>query len=213
MANVLVIGASRGIGLETVKQGLACGHRVRALARSAERIGIVDSNLEKRQGDALDPHDVAAALDGVHVVIQALGVAAGPKLVIGPVSLFSKATRTLVPAMEAAGVQRLICVTGFGAGDSRTKLGCLQSLGFSMFLGRAYADKDVQEQLVRNSNLDWVIVRPVILTNGSHSGRYKVLVDRKEWRNGFISRADVADFLVSQIEDDTHLGKTPVLTY
>jgi len=213
VAHVLIIGASRGIGLEAVNRALACGHQVRAFARSADRIGITDSNLEKCTGDALDSRDVAAALDCIDVVIQALGVAAGPGMILGPVRLFSQSTRVLVPAMQEAGAKRLIGVTGFGAGNSRAKLGCFQRLGFRMFLGRAYDDKDVQEELIRKSNLDWIIVRPVILTNGSHSGRYRVLVDRKEWRNGLISRADVADFSVSQIEDDTYLGKTPVLTY
>ncbi len=213
MSHVLVIGASRGIGFEAVNQALACGHKVRALARTADQLKIGNANLEKYRGDALDSSDIEGALDGIDVVIQALGVAASPKFILGPVHLFSQSTRVLVTAMQEAGVKRLICVTGFGAGDSRAKLGCFQGLGFRMFLGRAYDDKDVQEEIIRKSNLDWVIVRPVILTNGSHSGRYRVLGDRKDWRNGFVSRADVADFLVSQIEDDTYLGKTPVLTY
>ena len=213
MSHILVIGASRGIGLEAVNQGLARGHKVRALARSANRIKTANPNLDRRQGDALDPRDVEKALDGVDVVIQALGVAAGPQLIIGPVRLFSESTRVLVSAMKKAGVRRLISVTGFGAGDSRSKLGCFQGIGFSLLLGRAYDDKDAQERLIHSSGLDWIIVRPVILTNGSHSGRYRVLVDRDEWRNGLISRADVADFLVRQIDDDTYLGKTPVLTY
>ncbi|MGB6923942.1 MAG: NAD(P)-binding oxidoreductase, partial [Methyloceanibacter sp.] len=65
---------------------------------------------------------------------------------------------------------------------------------------------------IRRSSLDWVIVRPGILTNGARTGRYQVLEDAKSWRNGFISRADVADFLIKQIEDNTYLRKTPVLT-
>lgn len=213
MAHVLIIGASRGIGLETVKQALACGHQIRALARSAGQVSVTHPNLEKRVGDALDPDIVARAVDGIDVVIQALGVAAGPQMIVGPVQLFSNATRILVPAMQAGGVKRLISVTGFGAGDSRARLGCLQGIAFRLLLGRAYDDKNVQERLIRTSNLDWVIARPVILTNGRRSGRYRILVDPKSWRNGLISRADVADFLVRQIDDDSYLGKTPVLTY
>jgi len=213
MSHVLVIGASRGIGLETVEQALAGGHEVRAFARNAERIGIASADLEKRRGNAIEPRDVAAALEGIDVVVQALGVDAGPEMVLGPVRLFSESTRVLLAAMKDAGVGRLIAVTGFGAGDSRAQIGCLQGIGFRLFLGRAYDDKDLQEQLIRSSGLDWVIVRPVILTKGSHSGRYRVLVDREQWRNGFISRADVADFIVRQIDDDSYLGRTPVLTY
>ena len=213
MANILIIGASKGIGLEATRRALSCGHVVRALARSANRIGISDANLDLRSGDALDPADVASALQGVDTVIQALGIATGPDLILRPVSLFSQSTRVLLPAMKEAGVRRLICVTGFGAGDSQASIGCLQSIPFRIVLGRAYADKDIQERLIRASDLDWVIVRPVILTNGRRSGRYQVLDDPESWRNGLISRADVADFLIRQVDDDTYLGKTPVLAY
>jgi putative NADH-flavin reductase len=114
--------------------------------------------------------------------------------------------------MEQTGVRRLIALTGFGAGDSRNRGGCLYNTAFHLFLGRAYDDKDVQEQLIQDSKLDWVIARPVILFNGSRTGRYRILVEPRSWRIGFISRADVADFLVKQIDDDAYLGKTPVLT-
>jgi len=213
MAKVLIIGASKGIGLQATKQALAHGHTVRALARSADRIAIEDPNLEKFAGDALDEDDVRAALDGVDVVIQALGVAAGPDMVLRPVSLFSEATRVLLPAMEATGVKRLICVTGFGAGDSKDRIGCFQRIPFTLVLGRAYDDKDIQEELIRASALDWVIARPVVLFNGPRTGRYRVLEERRQWRNGLISRADVADFIVGQVDDDRYLGKTPVLAY
>ncbi len=116
MAHVLVIGASKGIGLVTTKAALAAGHRVRAFARSAAGIGLPDPSLERFTGDAVNAADVAAALDGVDVVVQALGVPT--RDLIRPVRLFSEATNLLVPAMETAGVKRLIAVTGFGAGDS-----------------------------------------------------------------------------------------------
>ncbi|MCU0837279.1 MAG: SDR family oxidoreductase [Rhodospirillales bacterium] len=212
MAQLLIIGASRGIGLEAVKQALKAGHRVRALARSASRIPVTHANLEKVASDALDEGAVAEALDGIDAVIQALGVAAGPEMLLRPTRLFSDATRVLLAAMTETGVRRLICVTGFGAGDSRNRGNFLYNAAFTTFLGRVYDDKDVQERLIRKSGLDWVIARPVILTNGPKTGRYQVLVDPREWRCGFISRADVADFLVKQIDDDRYLGTTPVLT-
>jgi putative NADH-flavin reductase len=71
----------------------------------------------------------------------------------------------------------------------------------------------VQERLIKDSALDWTIARPGVLTNGSRTGRYKILKEPLEWRNGIISRADVADFLVQQIEDRAYLRKTPVLVY
>ena len=117
-------------------------------------------------GDALEMATVKRALTGVDVVTQSLGVSAGPEIILKPTRFFSKATRVLVTAMEEAQVRRLICVTGFGAGDSRGHGGFLYSVAFHLLLGRVYDDKDVQERIVRRSKLDWVIVRPVILTDG-----------------------------------------------
>ena len=200
MATVLIIGASRGIGLETVKAALHAGHSVRALARSARRIPVDHPKLEKMVGDALQVPTVKRALTGVDVVIQSLGISAGPENIFNPTRLFSIATRVLVAAMEEAQVKRLICVTGFGAGDSRGRGGVLYSVAFHLLVGRIYDDKDVQERIIRRSKLDWVIVRLVILTNGPKTNAYCALVDPRDRTCGFVSRADVADFLVKQIE-------------
>ena len=211
MAQVLIIGASKGIGLETTRQALEAGHRVRAFARSAADIRISNPKLEKVRGNALRDSDVTAAVTGMDTVIQVLGVGLGDLFL--PVHLFSDATRILLAAMQTQGVKRLICVTGFGAGDSRASINCLQLWPFRFFFGRAYDDKDAQERLIKESALDWTIARPGVLTSGSRTGRYKILKEPLQWRNGIISRADVADFLVRQIEDRACLRKTPVLAY
>jgi len=213
MSNVLIIGASRGIGREAVKQALDDGHSVRAFARTADQITIDHPNLEKRNGNAMQPDDLGSALVGVDAVIQALGIRAGPQMIMGPVTLFSATTRALIPAMEKANIRRLIAVTGFGAGDSRHRISCLQRIPFRLLLGRAYDDKSVQENLIRKSGLEWVIARPVILTNGAKTSHYQILLEPDQWRNGLISRGDVADFLIKQIENRALIGKTPVLTY
>ena len=206
---VLIIGASKGIGLETTRQALDAGYDVRALARSASAIAVSNPSLEKMPGDALKTEDVEAALVGVDVVIQTLGVGLGD--LFRPVHLFSDATRALIAAMRSQVVKRLICVTGFGAGDSRASISCLQRLPFQIVFGRAYDDKSLQEQLIKESELDWTIARPGVLTNGPRTGRYRILSEASQWRNGIISRADVAEFLVRQIGDQTYIRKTPVL--
>jgi putative NADH-flavin reductase len=211
MARVLIIGASKGIGLETTRQALDDGHQVRALARSATAIGLSNPRLEKVRGDALVKKDIEAALDGIDVVIQTLGISLGD--LFRPVSLFSSATRILVSAMEGKGLKRLISVTGFGAGDSRESINCLQRVPFRLAFGRAYDDKSVQERLIKSSSLDWTIVRPGVLTGGMRTGYYKILDKPSQWRNGMISRPDVAEFLVRQIDDQNFVGKTPVLVY
>jgi nucleoside-diphosphate-sugar epimerase len=211
MANVLVIGASRGVGRATVERALRAGHRVRAMSRSGKTGGIDDPNLEVFRGDALAERDVRAALEGVDAVVQTLGISPTPAALVRRTTLFSRATRVLLAAMKEAGVRRLVCLTGFGAGDSRNQGGLLYNAAFNLFLGRVYDDKNLQEYLVRDSDLDWVIARPVILTDGRASGRYRVLLDPRDWRGGFITRGDVADFLVRQIDSDAYLRKAPVL--
>ncbi|MCJ2139321.1 NAD(P)-dependent oxidoreductase [Methylobacterium sp. E-066] len=209
MAHVLVLGASKGVGLETAKAALAAGHRVRAFARSAAGIDLPGDGLERFTGDALNAGDVGRALDGVDVVEQALGVPT--RDLLGPVRLFSDATNLLVPAMERAGVDRLIAVTGFGAGDSRDAIGPLQRLPFRLMLGRAYDDKDAQEMRIRRSRLAWTLVRPGILTSGAAMGRYRAMTEPSTWRNGLIARADVAGYIVGQIAEPSHAGRAVVL--
>jgi putative NADH-flavin reductase len=206
---VLIIGATKGIGLETTRQALEAGHDVRALARSATRMELSHPKLEKFRGDALNAEDVAAALTRVEVVIQTLGV--GLSDLFRPVHLFSDATRVLISAMRSQGVKRLICVTGFGAGDSGARISRLQRLPFQIVFGRAYKDKSLQERLIKESGLEWTIARPGVLTEGPRTGRYKVLREASQWRNGMISRADVADFLVRQIEDRSCVHRAPVI--
>jgi putative NADH-flavin reductase len=212
MAKVLVIGASRGIGLETVRTALRAGLSVRALARSAASMPIQDPALDKVSGDALDSETVRNALEDVEAVIQTLGVDFSPRAIFESTTLFSRSTRILVDAMKAASVKRLIAVTGIGAGDSRGHGGLLyDAVIFPVLLKRVYDDKDVQEWIIRSSGLDWTIVRPGMLTNSPATGRYRVLTASKDWRFGAISRADVADFLVQLINNRAWIGTTPLL--
>ena len=108
MATVLIMGASRGIGLEAVKGALEAGHEVRALARSAHSIKLDHPKLTKVTADAFDAAAVERALEGVDAVIQTLGVTPSVERAVKPTNLFSKATRVLVRAMEKTGVRRLI---------------------------------------------------------------------------------------------------------
>lgn len=211
MATLLIIGASRGIGFETVKAALHAGHTVRALARSAATIPITHSNLQKITGNALNQSDVERALEGADAAVQSVGVGSLRDLVIGT-DLFSKSTRVLIDAMQAKRVRRLIAVTGAGAGDSRGRNGFgYDYVLYPLLLARIYADKDIAETMIRASGLDWTIVRPGILKNGDKTGNYLALPDMKDWRTGAITRADVADFLVKQIDDTRFVERTPLL--
>ncbi|MCC0006979.1 MAG: SDR family oxidoreductase [Hyphomicrobiaceae bacterium] len=212
MSIILVIGASQGIGLETVRALLADGHNVRAFARSAARIPISDPRLEKIAGDALVSADVARALEGVDAVVQCLGVPMTLATWSRGTTLFSRATRVLVDLMRERGPRRLICVTGVGAGDSRGRVNAFyDALMFPLILKRLYDDKDVQERIVKDSHLDWTIARPGVLVSAPVTGRYRALDDPKQWELKTIARADVARFLADEIGSPRFIRKTPLV--
>jgi putative NADH-flavin reductase len=209
MKRILVMGASKGIGLETVQKAIDSRHLVRAFARSANDIRLDHPELEKFRGNALDHEDVCEALKDVDVVVQTLGV--GLRELFAPVSLFSEATKLLLLAMKSSGVKRLICITGFGAGDSSQSISSFQRLPFDAVFGRAYADKTLQEQLIKSSELDWTIVRPGVLTGNFCAGSYQAFDQSKDWRNGIIARSDVADFCIKQITNPASFRMAYVL--
>ena len=211
MSRILVIGASQGIGLAVCTRAAAQGYQVRGMSRRGTASKDGDKRIEVFAGDALNEDDVRRALADVDVVVQALGVPPSLDLILRPVTLFSSATRVLLPAMKAAGVHKLVCVTGFGAGDSNAAINIFQRLPFKALLQNAYSDKSVQEALIVASDLDWLIVRPGVLTNFAASGSYQVLTTPDTWRNGIIARADVADFIVKRISADQLKREKPVI--
>ncbi len=212
MAVILVLGASRGIGLETVKAALAAGHDVRALARSASAIPLEHARLTKLNADATDPAQVAAALAGVDAVIQTVGRALSLEMPFTGTTVFSRSTRALVDAMKTAGVGRLVAVTGIGAGDSRGRGGLLyDSFLFPFLLRKTYDDKDIQERMIRDSGLAWTIVRPGVLQDGPATGKCRALVDPATWVAAPVRRADVAVFLVEETTARRFVHQTPLL--
>ncbi|QFT79412.1 hypothetical protein FIU89_02225 [Roseovarius sp. THAF27] len=208
--HITIFGATSGIGQCAVEEALRRDHTVRAFARSAGDM-TARPGLEPFPGDALDPGNVAEALRGTDAVIYALGIKESVSMLWKEVTLFSKTTRILLDAMQTADVSRLVAVTGFGAGRSRSAMSSVESLAHKAILGRPYADKDRQEALIMDSPLDWTIARPVLLTNGTRTGSYQVLRDPKAWRNGLISRADTACYLIDAIEQGLDIRGDVVL--
>lgn len=208
--NILIVGATRGIGRQLLGQALAAGHTVTALVRDPQRLAVTHQELRVVKGDILDPESVTLAVTGQDAVCCSIGV----KVPWIRVTLFSEGTRVLLQAMSKAGVRRLICVTGIGAGDSRGHGGFLYDrIFYPLLLWPIYADKDRQEALIRASATDWTIVRPGFLTNGPPTGNYRAVTDLSGVTAGKISRADVARFMLDELKANRHLGQAPLLTY
>jgi putative NADH-flavin reductase len=125
----------------------------------------------------------------------------------------SDGTRNIVRAMEHHGVKRFICQSSLGVGDSRGRLGFLYNfLVIPLFLWNIFADKAAQEAIIRESTLDWVIVRPTALTNGPRKGVYRAGSQIGHWFFPTkISRADTADFMLKQVSATDYLRQTPGL--
>ena len=211
MPRLLVIGGSKGIGLEVCRAASAKGHFMRAMSRHDRLPADLAKSCEVFIGDACKSTDVDHALEGIDVVVQTLGVPQSLDFITKPVTLFSTATRVLLPAMKRAGVRRLVAVTGFGAGDSHDAINIFQRIAFDAIFKNAYDDKSIQENLITESNLEWMIVRPGVLTNWPTTGKYRILTDPSEWRNGIVARADVADFIVKRIEANSLKHEKPVI--
>ncbi|USI74981.1 NAD(P)-dependent oxidoreductase [Sphingomonas morindae] len=206
---LLVLGATGATGRLIVRAALARGLDVAALVRSAAAAAAALPGATLIPGDATDPAVLAEAVRGRDAVISALGTPASP---FRRVTLLSDATRALVPAMRAAGVPRLIAITGIGAGDSRGHGGLLfDRLILPLLLRTVYADKNRQEAIVRASGLDWVLVRPTMLTNGAGGGAIDARDHLAGVQGGRIARADVARFVLDQLDEDRWLGRTPLL--
>jgi putative NADH-flavin reductase len=127
----------------------------------------------------------------------------------------SEGTRNIVNAMERTGVKRFVCESSLGVGDSKWKLGVFHNLvAVPLFLRNIFADKEVQERIIANSNLDWVIVRPAALTNGPQRKVFRAGADvGHRFVPSSISRSDVAAFMLDQLTGDQYLRKTPGLAY
>ena len=194
---ILVIGGTRGTGREVVRAAHAAGHELTLLARNAERISLPVTGVRVVAGDARDVDDIERAVAGQHTVNWTAGIAPTRK----PVDLFSRATQFLLAAMHKHGARRLICVTGVGAGDSRGHGGFFYDRILQpLFMKTIYEDKDRQEALLRASDVDWTVVRPGFLTNGPATGLARALTDLDGVTAGRVSRAEVADFIVENLE-------------
>ena len=205
---LIVFGSTGTVGRHLVEQALQQGHDVTAFSRKPESLEIRHDNLKLAKGDALNPNDVARAVQGHDAVLVALGAGRNG-------NIRAKGTINVLKGMEQHGIRRLVCQTTLGIGKSIHNLNFFwRYLMFGMLLRPAYMDHVVQETAIEESDVDWVIIRPGAFTDGPATGNYK---------HGFspfepslklkVSRADVAGFMLRQLVDNTYLRRTPALSY
>ncbi|MEY2544994.1 MAG: hypothetical protein QOG48_111 [Verrucomicrobiota bacterium] len=210
--HVLVIGASGGTGHELVRQALEQGHHVTAFVRQATKLKIANADLRIVRGDVMDYASVEKAMQGQSVVVSALG----HKQLFWPTKTLSRGTENIMRAMKSCRVPRLIVESSLGVGNTVGRLGLPATFLFvPLVLPFYFWDRVRQEKLIAGKiDIDWVIVRPSTLTNDPARGKY---------RHGFnignyilprrISRADVAHFMLAQLNDDTYIGRAPGVCY
>jgi len=208
---VLIIGATGGTGKQLVEQALDRNYNVTAFVRKPSKLKISHDRLKILQGNVLDLDSLNKAVAGQDVVLCALG----HKRWLHPTKILSEGTRNIITAMEKNNLKRFICETSLGIGNSFGKMGLYYTFFVIPFILQFYFwDKYRQEKIIQSSNLDWTIVRPGVLTNGSAKGKYKHGSKIGNWFYTVkISRADVASFMLDQIEEKTYLNSSPGLCW
>ena len=206
---LLVLGATGGTGREIVNQALERNHRVTAFVRSPQKLGQPRSGLTIIKGDLFDASSVAAALVGHDAVLSAIGPP-GP----GRTTVTSQSAESTVTAMRTTGIRRLLVV---GVAVLFQDGGFLAGILRATLLRNVAADSAAMERIVTASGLDWTIVRPPRLTNGSRRERYGIAEEHLPRGSGggaaVISRADVAHFLLNEVERPAHLRRIVGVAY
>jgi putative NADH-flavin reductase len=193
---IIVFGANGGIGSKVVEQGLEAAHQITAVVRRPESITIQHPHLRVVEGDALKPETIQQAMVGQDAVISALGIRTD-----APTTVYSEGVANIIRAMQANGVQRLMCISASGLDPGPL----YQKVIAKLFLWRAfkhsYTDLVRMEATVNASSVNWTIVRPPRLTDKERKGHYKIAVN-KHLPNGFtLSRSDTADYMLKHLTD------------
>ena len=206
---ILVVGATGGTGQQAVEQALQRGYFVTAFVRDPTKLSIKHPNLTILTGDVLKPNTLIHAVRRQDAVFCALGSRPGQHD-----EAVADGTRNLITAMRQVGLRRLLVVSSLGVGTSYEEASLPSKLFIKTFLSGVVAEKEKQEKAIRQSNLDWVIVRPTRLTNGPATGQYRLgeHLPFTLFSIPKISRADVAAFLLDQLDKDQYLGKAVTIT-
>jgi putative NADH-flavin reductase len=201
---IVIFGASGRTGILTVYQALEKGHAVTAFARKPDAVTIRHKNITILQGDISEYEKVKQAVAGQDAVISALGVDIRKKNTV-----LSEGTRNILKAMEECGVKRFICMSSAGIlGDDGGFF--FGKIMIPLFLKQVFEDKKQQMNIVRESNAEWVLIRPVGLTDAPKTGRYQIRPGKPG--SATIPRADVADFMLKLLTDKQYDRTMPAIS-
>jgi putative NADH-flavin reductase len=204
---VLILGGAGSIGRCVLEQGLRQSHEFTILLRDPVKLKQYEGRVRLLQGNALDPQAVYRAVGGQEGVVYSLGVRRP-----GRTTLFSESMRILIPAMEIHGVKRLVCITGVGAGETKGHGGFFyDKIIWPLFTRFFYEDKDRLETLVRQSSLDWILVRPAPFQNAPIPGDLTVVTQVEGVTLRHISRTEVAGFVLAQLTSNRYLRMAPFI--
>ena len=198
MKNILVIGANGGIGRQTVDIALARGYQVTALLRNPANLPLVHPNLQIVKGDVFQPETYATHLAGKTAVISALGTTSTQ-----PTTLYSEGNAILLQEMKKAGVKRAFFISASGLDINLTHPFIVRWFTKNVLqriLRNMYADIRVMERIVKTSDACWTIIRPPRLTDKPVTGHYRIAIDKTLDRAYAIARADVAHFMINNLE-------------
>jgi putative NADH-flavin reductase len=207
---IVIFGASGATGHHLVNQALGQGYLVTAFVRDPSRLKISHASLRVIQGDVVDYKVVEQAVSGQDAVLSALGASSPFKYDQAVVD----GVNNIIQAMETTGVQRFIYMSSAGVKQSRHRVGFVIRAIAPKILATEMAGHETREQMIRQSRLSWTIVRPPTLTNGKHQTQFRIGEEISS--GGFtvtMSRADVADFMLRQLKDETFLRKSPLILY
>ena len=202
---IALFGGTRGVGRQVLVQALEKDWGIKLLARSPGAVPP-EPGLQVIGGDATDPGKVIQTITGCDAVVCCLGPAKG-----SPRDVCSRWTEIIIPAMKKFSLTRIVVITGMGTGDSVQQIPGWYRWLFRLVLRSSLADKERQEALLRDSGLDWTIIRPGGLTNKQTENPPAFGVDQKTQAR-MVSRQSVASFLIQELERGEYRGRTPYIT-
>ena len=205
---ILILGATGRTGRYVVSQGLEQGCQVTAFARNPDTLTTKHPNLRVVKGGLSDHNGITHALNGVNAVICVLGNNTR-KALFKPSNAISQDLPNIISAMQQGRVERLLFVSSFGI---NAKIFWPEKLLLRTLLRNLFADLPVQEKLIKESELNWTIVRPARLTNGPKTGKCRSGEDMYIHPFTSISRADVADFLLKEAVSPEYLRKVATIS-